>query len=128
MKKMFSILLLALTSVSAFASDPCEPTVHAQPSYLNCNEGRTNYWIVIDTMMSDIRKCPLDQFIEVNTAKVKISTLGSSSKKTLELEAGTFEYKTGLPGMDEGYFKNEENGLDLTGCATPAHGGLSAGN
>jgi hypothetical protein len=132
-KNLFQTVLLSFASVilasSAIASDPCDPTVQARPSYMQCSDAGLQYSIKIQTLMSSPPPaCPMSKHVEIHTATIAIRDSSERSVGTIVIQNDFFTYDTALPGLAEGTFTSPALSIDLRNCISPAHGGISAGN
>lgn len=125
--------VLALTSflatlqlAHATSLHPCTPIVEAQDTIISCATNGTYYSIRVETLMSDVSMCPIDEMVEYNTAKVTVSDVNGNVSKKIVLGHGEFSYTTNA--MGDATFESKKAGLDLKECATPLFGAFSIGN
>lgn len=129
MKNIFTLAFMMVTfgfSLAHASLHPCTPVIEARPLILSCTNKGVYYGVRIHTVMSDVRRCPVKDVIEIQTARVKIGDVEGNIFETLTIPQGEFSYTLG--NLGEGTFKSEAHGLDLNDCASPVTGGFSVGN
>lgn len=124
---LWMILLVPASVVYANSVNPCAPTDVRQPMRLGCSTLNANYYITISALSSPIsQECPQEKRIESYTAKIQVYSKSNLPMGQLEIFNGNFSFKLGPNG--DGFFTSASFGLSLTGCKSPAHGGMSIGN
>lgn len=120
MKNRFLLTLMSLilghSVTQAAGLHPCTPVVQARPFGLVCAHKGLTYNIRIDSIVSDVRRCPAKNMMSISTAQITVQDRTERIVQMATLPNEEFTYSLGA--ADNSTFQSPRRALDLKNCST----------